>query len=223
MASTLAIEARELFKQLGAKQVLKGISLGVPERSLFCIAGPNGSGKTTLLNILSGSLKADSGSIAAKGKIAYARQNPHICEDLTLLENLKFFNELYNEGKLDYRKVKELGLEQFQDTKASDLSSGVRRRLELAIALLSHSDIILLDEPTAGLDPDASRELLQLLATLRKEKTILITTHDLTSFEGIPDYLAIMRDGKKIYDSFEKKEKIGPRMLARVYARYSNG
>lgn len=193
MSEALAIDVRGLTKRFGSRTVVNDISLQVREGEIFGFLGPNGSGKTTFIRMLCGLLRADAGSgtclghdvIGASEQIkrqaGYMTQRFSFYEDLSLRENLDFVARIY--GVEDRRQAVDhslarLGLTQRSGQLAGELSGGWKQRLALAACLIHQPRLLLLDEPTAGVDPKARREFWEQIHQLAAEGlTVLITTH----------------------------------------------
>ncbi|WP_258084979.1 ABC transporter ATP-binding protein [Thermococcus thermotolerans] len=202
-----ALEIRKLKKSYGDFLALKGIDLEVEEGEVFALLGPNGAGKTTLIRILAEGLGYDSGEILVFGKplskrtarlIGYAPQESVAYDLLTVEENLRFYADLYDAPRERVRKlISEFSLP--AKKKARELSGGFKRRLNLAIALLYEPKLLILDEPSAGLDVPSRRELWNLIRRLREEgRTILLATHYMEEAEALADRVAIMNEGNVI-------------------------
>ncbi len=202
-----AIEIKELKKSYGNVPVLKGIDLEIEEGEIFALLGPNGAGKTTLIRILAEGLSYDSGSIKIFGEvlnkktarfIGYVPQESISYDLLTVEENLKFYADLYDAPK---ERIYEL-IDRFalpKKKKAKELSGGFRRRLNLAISLLYDPKILILDEPSLGLDVPSRRELWNLIGEFKEGgKTILIATHYMDEAEVLADRIGIMNEGRII-------------------------
>ncbi|WP_461865526.1 ABC transporter ATP-binding protein [Thermococcus sp.] len=202
-----AIEIKGLKKSYGKFLALKGINLEIYEREIFALLGPNGAGKTTLIRILAEGLGYDAGEIKVFGRrlsketarfIGYVPQESISYDLLTVEENLKFYADLYDAPK---KKIYEL-IDRFalpKKKKAKELSGGFKRRLNLAISLLYDPKILILDEPSIGLDVPSRRELWELIQEFKKEgKTILLATHYMEEAEALADRIAIMNEGKII-------------------------
>jgi ABC-2 type transport system ATP-binding protein len=198
-------------KSFADKLVLDGLEFSVNEAEVYGLLGPNGSGKSTAINILCDLLDADAGSVEIAGKPASL--NAHIAvgicpqeialyRDLYPAENLFFFCELYGLANSDARRrVSELmqlfGLEGFARTRVSALSGGWQRRLNIAVALVHSPSLLVLDEPTAGLDLEARQELWRTIELLKKHgMTILLTTHHLDEAEHLCSRIGIMKNGR---------------------------
>lgn len=172
----------------GKKCALKNISISIPENELTLFAGPNGSGKTTLLKIITGIMKPTQGTVTLPSKkIGISFQEPLLFPKLTVKENLKFMAKLmgnYDNQSIKYLKEK-LFLLEWENFLAEDLSSGVSKRLDLALALSHDPDILILDEPLATLDAPSRLRFIELLKEIKRSKTVIIATHDLDLFGGI--------------------------------------
>jgi len=202
----------------GRKDAVREVSLRIPSGCVFCIAGPNGSGKTTLLNILAGVLKQTEGRFEVKGSVGYAYQHPKLWEELTVKENILFFSNLAERGDEEWVKkvIEEMGLGGLLDENVGELSSGTRKRVEVAVGILSNPDVILLDEPTAGLDAEAKRRVIEIIKFFKKEgKTVIITTHQLEDFGGVCDRLAVLNEGRVV--SERDVRGLGREELMRIY------
>lgn len=207
------IQAVEINKSYQKKQVLFDVSLSVPDGKICGLLGPSGCGKTTLVKIISGILKADSGkvwisggsmpSLDIMGTIGYMAQAAALYPTLTGLENLKFFGSLYGlkksqlQDRIDH-VAQLVNLSGDLKKRAGAYSGGMQQRLSLAIALLSDPSILILDEPTVGIDPLLRQDIWQELYRLSDQGiTILVTTHVMDEAEKCHS-LAMMRDGRII-------------------------
>lgn len=203
----MALRIKGLRKRYGDFEALKGVDLEVREGEIFALLGPNGAGKTTLIRILAEGLAYDSGEIKVFGKelsretrrlIGYVPQESIAYDLLTVRENLEFYADLYNASR---ERIGEL-IELFslpEKKKAKELSGGFKRRLNLAIALLYDPKILILDEPTTGLDVPSRREFWEIIRNFRNEgKTVLLATHYMEEAEELADRVAVMNEGKVI-------------------------
>ncbi len=195
---------------------LLGVDLSIKEGEIFGLLGPNGAGKTTLLNIFSCQLLPDSGEVwvlgneithqatnRLKSRLNMCSGNPNFPWSLTVEENLKFYSLLYGLCRKDCKKTIEksmemFGLEKFRHTRYDELSSGNKQRLALAKALINNPEVLFLDEPTIGLDPDIARKIRKEVFNIHKEKknTIILTTHYMKEAEELCERIAFIKDGE---------------------------
>ncbi|VVB65679.1 putative ABC transporter ATP-binding protein [Candidatus Gugararchaeum adminiculabundum] len=215
-----AVRISGIGKRYGSRLALDDVSLNVEKGTVYCIAGPNGSGKTTLLSIIAGALRPSKGSVKVSGSVGYAFQVPRLFGDLTVRENMEFFRKLTRDGKRDgegwmEKSMKILELDEWLNVPCERLSSGAKKRVELGIALLQDPEILLLDEPTAGLDVDSLDEVVSLVQKLKQVKTVIITTHQIRDFERACDTLCIILAGRKVYE--RKINEIGKGQLEQTY------
>jgi ABC-2 type transport system ATP-binding protein len=221
-ASSLAVEARDLAKTFRSgwfrrreTAALRGASLQVPRGAIFGLLGPNGAGKTTLLSILATLLLPDSGSatilghdvvreaFAIRRRLNMASGNASFVWSLRPAEVLAFYGRLYGlHGRALRTRVNEL-LERFEliphlKTEYNELSTGLKQRLALAKALLNDPEVLFLDEPTLGLDPDVSIRIRAQIAELRRQRgtTIILTTHYMREAEELCDRIAFIKGGR---------------------------
>jgi ABC-2 type transport system ATP-binding protein len=205
-----AVVVEDLRKAYGDLNAVDGVSLSVAEGEFFGILGPNGAGKTTTLEIIEGLREPDSGSVTLLGESPWPRkvsllprigvqlQASSFFEKLTAREQLETFASLYGVGAARAREMLELvGLADKADTREDKLSGGQRQRLSIACALVHDPDVVFLDEPTAALDPQARRNLWDVLRAIQERgKTIVYTTHYLDEAEILCDRVAIMDRGR---------------------------
>ena len=197
-------------KNYKSKKALDGVSLSVEQGELFGLLGVNGAGKTTLIKILCGLTKKSGGKITVNGLdldrdidkikeiIDISPQETAVANNLTVKENLEFFANIYNNN--DANAISEIvdtfSLNEVLNQRAKTLSGGYKRRLSIAIALISNPQILFLDEPTLGLDVFARRELWSIIKKLQKKITIILTSHYLEEIESLCDRVAILSKGK---------------------------
>ncbi|MDD5133641.1 MAG: ABC transporter ATP-binding protein [Candidatus Nanoarchaeia archaeon] len=208
------IEIRNLTKIFGKNTVLDNLNLEIPYNKIFGIIGENGSGKTTLLNTLIGFLKPEKGTIlfqsldifkdmrGVETRFGFATQAGSFYPKLTVEENLYYFGKLYSiprkELKERVRKLLDLvELTYAKKTLGGSLSTGMKRRLDIACALIHKPVVLILDEPTEDLDPILRKELLNLIRRINEAgTTIIITSHLLEEVEELCDVIAILHKGK---------------------------
>ena len=197
-------------KNYKSKKALDNVSLSIKQTELFGLLGVNGAGKTTLIKILCGLTKKTSGTITInnfnldkeidkiKEIIDISPQETSVANNLTVKENLEFFANIYNNN--DVKTINEIidifNLNEVLNQRAKSLSGGYKRRLSIAIALISKPKILFLDEPTLGLDVFARRELWNIIKKLQKNITIILTSHYLEEIENLCDRVAILSNGK---------------------------
>ena len=195
-------------------EALRGLNVSVPVGGFWGILGPNGAGKTTFLSILANLLTPDEGEVLILGKEIGAhamelRQRFNLSSghanflwSMTVRENLEYYTMLYGlSAKRRHKKIEELlhlfDLGDFARVRFDELSTGTKQKLSLAKALLNEPELLLLDEPTVGLDPDVARRIRELIQRLHREKrtTILMTTHNMKEAETLCEQVAIIKDG----------------------------
>jgi len=208
------IRVEDLQKSYGSLRAVDGISFAVPEGELFGFLGPNGAGKTTTLSMISGLLKPDQGQVSigeidvwhspkeAKRILGLVPQDLALYEELSARENLMFWGSLFRLGKSKLKAnidvwLERVGLADRAREAVSKFSGGMKRRLNLAIGLVHNPKVVLLDEPTVGIDPQARQNILDIIREIAKEgSTILFTTHHLEEAEALCDRIAIIDHGK---------------------------
>lgn len=192
----MSLALRKLVVQRGETLALSGLSLDIPSGAKVLVLGPNGAGKTTLLRVVAGLIPAKSGEIHVEGKIGWCSQHECLWPDLTPSEHLELFAELLGTSPHTQERLKSVDLETKSDALVHTLSGGMRRRLSLALALLNEPDILLLDEPDAGLDADGQSRLASLLSAAAKDRTFLITTHYPDNLEDVATHVLFLKDGE---------------------------
>ncbi len=215
------IEIENVCKSYKAKKALDNVSLSIKQGELFGLLGVNGAGKTTLIKILCGLTKKTNGTISINGFdldkdivkikeiIDISPQETSIANNLTVKENLEFFANIYkhNEDEVLNEVVETFNLKEVLNQRAKTLSGGYKRRLSIAIALISKPKILFLDEPTLGLDVFARRELWGIIKKLKKSITIILTSHYLEEVESLCDRVAILSKGKLLQTGTVKQFK----------------
>ncbi len=220
------IEFLGVSKSFGNHKALEDANITIEDGTTIGIVGPNGAGKTTLIRLLCGILKPTEGQIVIDGKdlekyptdikkiIGYLPEEPNLYERPKAGELLEYFGLLYGvpRGKV-HERIDELlalvGLSDRKDWRVSSFSKGMRQRLAISRALIHDPKIIVLDEPTMGLDPLTSRRIRDFIKTLKKDKTIILCSHYMNEAEQLCDKIAIIDKGKiRAYDTVENLKKI---------------
>ncbi len=215
MNEFLGVQAKGLVVKKAGRSILNELTFAVRKGAVTGLIGPSGSGKTTLMRtmvgvqVFSGTLRIfeqSAGSKALRKAIGYVTQAPAIYEDLSVLQNLRYFATLANTPKKDVIEiVKTVHLEEQANQLASTLSGGQKARVSLAIALLGDPELLVLDEPTVGLDPLLRRELWNLFKQLaNKGKTLVISSHVMDEAERC-DELLLLRDGRILWNGTKKE------------------
>jgi ABC-2 type transport system ATP-binding protein len=199
---------RKAYKDVVA---VDGIDLDVPSGECFGLLGPNGAGKTTTIEICEGLTTPDAGDVEVLGmrwasdakalrqRLGIQLQETQLTEKLTVIETVRLFRSFFDRGPLPRAAVALVQLEEKSDARVGALSGGQKQRLALACALVGDPDLLFLDEPTTGLDPQARRQLWDLIDTFKSAgRTILLTTHYMDEAERLCDRLAIMDRGQVI-------------------------
>lgn len=232
---TYAIEMNHITKSFGEVVANSDISFDVKTNEVHCLLGENGTGKTTLMNVLFGLHQADSGEVLINGKesqiknpkdafksgIGMVHQHFMLVEQLTVLQNIilgkeqgKFFIDYKKARKTVEELVKKYNFKIDIDAKVSDLSVGIKQRVEIIKTLYRGADVIILDEPTAVLTPQEVSELFKILESLKKDgKTIIFITHKLNETMEISDRVTVLRKGKKVITT--ETSKVSPEILAK--------
>lgn len=211
------IEVQNVTKRFNDKLVLDNISYDVKEGEIFGFIGPNGAGKSTLINIMTNLLIPDSGTIKicgfdilkdtikAKGYIGYVPQDIALMEELNAYDNLEFFGALYGlKGKELKKRIAEAlrvtGLEDTKKQKVKKFSGGMKRRLNIAAAILHHPKVLILDEPTVGVDPQSRNHIFTFVKNICKEwgTTVIYTSHYMEEIEELCDRVFIIDLGKEV-------------------------
>ncbi|MCX6301176.1 MAG: ABC transporter ATP-binding protein [Bacteroidia bacterium] len=204
------IEVKDVWKSFKTVQAVKGISLNIPKGQFVALLGPNGAGKTTLVEMIEGIQKPDRGDITIMGKhwkgnedelhriIGLSLQETRFIDKLRVTETLQLFASFFNLGKKRVDEIIDLiGLEDKSRSYVVNLSGGQRQRLAIGISLINSPAILLLDEPTTGLDPNARREIWDILMNLKKmsETSMILTTHYMDEAEKLCDHIIILDNG----------------------------
>ena len=217
MSEKVMIEAAGLSKFYGSFVAVQDISFAIPEGQIVAFLGPNGAGKSTTMKILSGYLGASAGTAAIAGldvrrdrlamsrHLGYLPENGPLYQNMTPLELLRFFGEARGleadrlAKRLDY-VIDRCSLDQALEKPIDKLSRGNKQRVGLAQALLHDPDVLIMDEPTAGLDPNQIRDFRQDIRLLGQTKTVLLSTHILQEVDVIADRVLLVHEGRLVFD-----------------------
>ncbi len=211
--SNVVLQTQNLSKSYGSLLAVQDLSLEIYEGEVFGFLGPNGAGKTTAINMMCGLLKPDQGLVLVHGapiagggadvraRVGVCPQDIVLWERLTCLEQLQFMGRMYGLAGREARQrgeelLQELDLVDKRDAQARTLSGGMQRRLNLAMALVHDPDIVALDEPEAGLDPQSRVKVRQYIQSLARHKTVILTTHNMDEANRLADRIAIIDHGQ---------------------------
>jgi ABC-2 type transport system ATP-binding protein len=213
-SSLYAIEVQNLKRAFGEIQAVRGVSFTVAPGEIFSLLGPNGAGKTTTISMLATLLRPDEGDafvmghsirhdpMAVKAVLGFVPQEIALYEDLTARENLTFWGKMYNlRGQLLTRRVEEvleiISLTDRANDRVGKFSGGMKRRVNIGVALLHRPQVIYMDEPTVGIDPQSRRNILDSVIALKEQGlTVLYTTHYMEEAQELSDHIAIMDHGQ---------------------------
>jgi ABC-2 type transport system ATP-binding protein len=218
ITGTKMLEAKNLRKRYGDLQAVDDVSFNLKPGELLGLLGPNGAGKTTTISMLTGLIEADGGAVVVDGKVLDGDTDPAkrriglvpqdlaLYEELSALSNLRFFGALYDLSGTSLETAIEaalslVGLADSRNAAVKTFSGGMKRRLNLAAGLLHDPDILLLDEPTVGVDPQSRNAIFENLQTLKaRGKALLYTTHYMEEIERLADRVVIIDHGRVIAD-----------------------
>lgn len=210
MSDSFVIEVKDVWKSFKTVQAVRGINLRIPKGQFIALLGPNGAGKTTLVEMIEGIQKPDSGEITIMGRhwkgnedalhriIGLSLQETRFIDKLRVTETLRLFASFFNLGNNRVDEIINIvGLEEKRKSYVVNLSGGQRQRLAIGIALINNPAILLLDEPTTGLDPNARREIWDILGSLKEKSqtSMILTTHYMEEAETLCDYIVIIDNG----------------------------
>ena len=208
--STQALTAQHLTRHFGDRVAVEDVSFELEPGQIFALLGPNGAGKTTTLRMLAGLIAPTSGSVRVgseamtpdaaprlRGRIGFLTEAPGLWDNLTVRDNLKVYAQLYGMRDAEKAVTEALALFEIADRstdRTARLSKGLKQRVALARAIVHRPSIVLLDEPTAGLDPESARDVRELIVAMRGEgRAVLLCTHNLDEVERVADRVAVLR------------------------------
>ncbi|WP_254776458.1 ABC transporter ATP-binding protein [Paenibacillus sophorae] len=206
------LSINQVSKRIGGKNIIKNVSLSVPKGKIFGLLGPNGAGKTTLIKMMVGIMKMSSGDIRIGGssiqsefkdairKVGAVIENPSFYGEMTGFQNLRYISAFHmkpNKVNIE-RQLEAFGLSDSANKRVKKYSLGMKQRLGLAVSLLHNPDLVILDEPTNGMDPQGIIDLRRILRGLaeKHEKTVFLSSHLLSEVELLCDYYGVMNDGE---------------------------
>ncbi|MEY4991157.1 MAG: hypothetical protein RI948_23 [Bacteroidota bacterium] len=215
----MSIEVKNLYKYYGEQAAVRDISFSVKKGEIVAFLGPNGAGKSTTMKIMTGFMPASEGEVFICGKkvdidkldtrqiIGYLPENNPLYTDMYVREYLEFVGRIYKIKNLKARvseMIHAVGLDVEQHKKIGALSKGYRQRVGLAQAIIHDPEVLILDEPTTGLDPNQLVEIRELIRSIGKEKTVLLSTHIMQEVEAICDRVIIISKGQIVADDTAK-------------------
>lgn len=215
----MSIEVKNLFKYYGEQAAVRDVSFSVKKGEIVAFLGPNGAGKSTTMKIMTGFMPASEGEVFICGKkvdidkldtrqiIGYLPENNPLYTDMYVREYLEFVGRIYKIKNLKARvseMIHAVGLDVEQHKKIGTLSKGYRQRVGLAQAIIHDPEVLILDEPTTGLDPNQLVEIRELIRSIGKEKTVLLSTHIMQEVEAICDRVIIISKGQIVADDTAK-------------------
>ena len=232
-----AIEVTGLRKSYGPVHAVKGIDLSIASGEIFALLGPNGAGKTTTVEILEGFRGRDGGKVSVLGfdpqneghaarewrnRIGIVLQSTSDSGDLTVIETIDHFSGYYSNPRKVDEVIHAVGLDDKADSLIRKLSGGQRRRLDVALGIVGNPELLFLDEPTTGFDPEARRAFWTLVENLRGNgTTILLTTHYLDEAEALADRVGVINNGQII--EISTPSELGGRSTAQAMVTWRDG
>jgi ABC-2 type transport system ATP-binding protein len=231
------IEVKGLTKSYGAVHAVRGIDLNIEQGEIFSILGPNGAGKTTTVEILEGFRTRDSGTVSVLGfdpntrghqsrewrnQIGIVLQTSGDAGDLTVFETINHFHGYYSNPRDVDEVIFSVGLKEKEHALIRNLSGGQRRRLDVALGIIGNPELIFLDEPTTGFDPEARRAFWSLIKNLRSDgATIVLTTHYLDEAEALADRVAVINKG--VIVEISTPSELGGRATSQATVQWRDG
>ncbi len=219
-----AIQVCGLKKSYGSNIVLNGLDFEIKKGETFALLGVNGAGKTTALECIEGLRKYDSGTIMVNGEMGIQLQSSSLPAHIKPMEAIRLFSK-WNRAKVDFTMLNALGIKDIEKKQYIQLSTGQKRRLHLALALIGNPDIIFLDEPTAGLDVEGRLSLHEQIRKLKSQgKTIVLASHDMAEVENLCDRIAILKNGNLAFcgTAAELTDKIGEKYFIHIKTQQGN-
>jgi len=232
-----AIEVTGLRKSYGDIHAVQGIDLSIATGEIFALLGPNGAGKTTTVEILEGFRTRDSGSVSVLGfdpreeghaarewrnRIGIVLQSTSDSGDLTVIETIEHFSGYYSNPRKVDEVINSVGLDEKAGSLIRKLSGGQRRRLDVALGIIGNPELLFLDEPTTGFDPEARRAFWALIQKLRGDgTTILLTTHYLDEAEALADRVGVINNGQIV--EIATPTELGGRSTAQALVTWRDG
>ena len=231
------IEVKSLTKHYGDVHAVRGLDLSIEQGEIFSILGPNGAGKTTTVEILEGFRTRDSGSVSVLGfdpgtkghqsrewrdRIGIVLQTSADAGDLTVFETINHFHGYYSNPRDVEEVIDSVGLQEKRDALIRNLSGGQRRRLDVALGIIGNPELLFLDEPTTGFDPEARRAFWSLIKKLRSDgATIVLTTHYLDEAEALADRVAVINKG--VIVEISTPTELGGRSTSQATVQWRDG
>lgn len=230
----MSVEVKNLFKYYGNQAAVKDISFNVNRGEIVGFLGPNGAGKSTTMKVITGYISASSGEVKVCGKsvsmdsletrkiIGYLPENNPLYLDMYVKEYLRFVANIYKIDNVKARItdiIKKVGLDLEQNKKIGALSKGYRQRVGLAQAIIHDPKVLILDEPTSGLDPNQLVEIRQLIKSIGKEKTVMLSTHIMQEVEAICNRIVIINKGEIVAND-KAKDLQKNQMVQTVYVEF---
>jgi ABC-2 type transport system ATP-binding protein len=231
------IEVKGLTKSYGDVHAVRGIDLNIEQGEIFSILGPNGAGKTTTVEILEGFRTRDSGTVSVLGfdpntrghqsrewrnQIGIVLQTSGDAGDLTVFETINHFHGYYSNPREVDEVIHSVGLKEKEHALIRNLSGGQRRRLDVALGIIGNPELIFLDEPTTGFDPEARRAFWSLIKSLRSDgATIVLTTHYLDEAEALADRVAVINKG--VIVEISTPSELGGRATSQATVQWRDG
>jgi len=233
-ATAAAVTVRGLVKRYGDLTAVGGVDVDIHAGEVFALLGPNGAGKTTTVEILEGFRQRDGGDVSVLGedpqragrawrtRIGIVLQSTTENAELTVEELVRHFARYYPRPRDPDEVIAAVGLEEKRGTRSSALSGGQRRRLDVALGIVGHPELLFLDEPTTGFDPEARRAFWDLVRDLRGDGTsILLTTHYLDEAEALADRVGVIAGGRLV--ALDTPARLGGRMAHRARVSWEDG